>query len=386
MNNTQCPICKKYTLAEILKTDGSVSSDGVFQPFSISLTTCEFCGNAHILQDAGMLQHIQKFYQQEYAFLLSSEEEEPCEITEHTARKYSESLVSFFSAYIDCAVHHRILDVGAGKGNFLTALHKKYPSIEKHAIEPGPAYKHLVKHPFLKSAQKNFFDPSFFNEKFDLVSLSFVLEHVSSPVEFLRSIKQVLTDKHSLVLVEVPNFSHNKSDLLTFDHLFKYTETSFENLVFCSGFSIVARQVDPKRVPMQFVIQPDIKRSIIARSEFQTFMNAHEYLQFVTSEANKISTDHIAIYGQGLLLPYFLGTAVIKLKNIKCIIDDNPLYHHTLYRGVIPIVSLDEFSKDLHFEVSAILLAMNDCYHENVLSKLQSKNLNIPIYGQWGSI
>jgi len=156
MLNRQCQICRKTNDGEAFKTDGSVSSDGVFQPFSINLTTCDYCGNAYIIQDATRRENLRKFYQQEYAFLLGSEEEEPCEITEQAAIPYSDSLVSFLLPHIDNVIHKRILDVGAGKGNFLTALHRKFPKIEKHAIEPSSAFKRLSKISFLKSCQNVF--------------------------------------------------------------------------------------------------------------------------------------------------------------------------------------------------------------------------------------
>lgn len=384
MFDKQCQICGKANDGAIFKTDSSVSSDGVFQPYSINLATCDLCGNTYIIQDVTMHENLRKFYQQEYAFLLGSEEEEPCEITDQAALPYSDSIVSFFAPFIDQKIHKNILDIGAGKGNFLTALHRNFPKIEKHAIEPSSSFERLSKASFLKSCQNAFFDSSLYKEQFDLISIIGVLEHVLAPVAFLQDIKKVLRSPNPLVLVEVPNFTNNKSDLVTFDHLFKYTESSFENIVRLCGFSIVARRVDPKRVPMQFIIKSDTARPIATCSGVKPFLEAHVYIKFAISEAKKISSQQVAVYGQGLLLPYFLGTGVLEHENVHYIIDDNPLYQGSLYQGKIPIVSLDEFTDNQHHGVEAIFLAMNDCYHEAVLSKLQSKNLGIPIVGKQG--
>lgn len=383
MHNRKCHICGKINDGEAFKTEGSVSSDSIYQPFSIHLTTCDHCGNTYIIQDAIMRENLRMFYQQEYVFLLGTEAEEPCEITEQAALPYSESLVTFLLPHIDDIIHKRILDVGAGKGNFLNALHNKFPQIEKHAIEPSSAaFNRLSKLSFLKSCQNAFFTPSLYKERFDLLSLIGVLEHVFSPVEFLRDIKKVLRNPDSLVLAEVPNFTNNKSDLLTFDHLFKYTESSFENIVNLSGFSIVARRVDPKRVPMQFIVKSDTVRPVETSSGIKPFSDAHVYVKYAISEAKKTSARKIAVYGQGLMLPYFLGTGVLEHENVRYIIDDNPLYQGSLYQGKIPIVSLDEFSDSPHYGIEAIFLAMSDCYHEAVLSKPTLKKLGIPVVGK----
>ncbi|GAB1465755.1 hypothetical protein MASR2M54_12550 [Aliarcobacter cryaerophilus] len=98
--------------------------------------------------------------------------------------------------------------------------------IKKYALEPSKAYKQLRTKSFLQEKYNNFFNSNDFVKQFDYISLIGVLEHVPNPKEFLIDIKNIMHED-SYILIEVPNFENNKSDLLTVDHLSKFTEIQF---------------------------------------------------------------------------------------------------------------------------------------------------------------
>jgi SAM-dependent methyltransferase len=78
-------------------------------------------------------------------------------------------------------------------------------------------------------------------EKFELVILSHVLEHLTDPVASLQMIRNQLSE-HGLVYIEVPNFYGHPS--AEYAHSFCFTETSLTNCLAMAGFKAVALVVN----------------------------------------------------------------------------------------------------------------------------------------------
>ena len=74
-------------------------------------------------------------------------------------------------------------------------------------------------------------------ERFDLVSMSHVLEHLPDPVGMLRLIREKLLTDNGLLLLEVPNFyAHDSYELA---HLACYTPHTLTEALRLAGFKVV---------------------------------------------------------------------------------------------------------------------------------------------------
>jgi SAM-dependent methyltransferase len=130
----------------------------------------------------------------------------------------------------------RALDVGASAGVLLQAFHGAY-GCEVTGVEPGDAYRAYAEKqglsmfaglPELVERQP---------ERFDLVSLSHVLEHLPEPVETLQSIRRDLLAADGILLLEVPNFyAHDSYELA---HLACYTPHTLREVVRQAGFDVI---------------------------------------------------------------------------------------------------------------------------------------------------
>lgn len=97
----------------------------------------------------------------------------------------------------------RLLDVGAGKGEFLVAARGR--GWEVHGIEPsGELARHAKREHDLTLQTVPFTQTAFPGESFDAVTLNMVLEHVEDPVGVLREARRVLVPG-GVVCLEVPN-------------------------------------------------------------------------------------------------------------------------------------------------------------------------------------
>ena len=81
-----------------------------------------------------------------------------------------------------------ICDVGAGYGILLEELHKVLPSSTLHAIEPCQEMARICKNKGIATLVSSGEKASEWNNRFDLVLSSEVLEHVFSPEEFVKSL------------------------------------------------------------------------------------------------------------------------------------------------------------------------------------------------------
>lgn len=162
---------------------------------------CQSCGHAH-LYPVPTIEELENFYQNTYFEEVKTdwtkdqlEEQNFWDINFEDKRNTLEQLLPSDS--------RRILDIGCGNGLFLKYYQRH--GWEVMGIEPSTAmakYAEEIGIPVINNAIENIVPDSL--EKFDVVNLSFVLEHVSDPKAVLSWANSVL-NPGGVVLIEVPN-------------------------------------------------------------------------------------------------------------------------------------------------------------------------------------
>jgi len=158
-------------------------------------------------------------------------------------------LFRFFRAFKLFTVHPKaksILDVGSGRGFTLYYLKKFYKY--KKAIGTQlcrSAVEFSRKKLGLKIHNKDLLKINFNKEKFDLITMWHVLEHVEEPEKYIKKIHSLL-NKNGKYIIEVPNFDSWTRKFtgkywLGMDlkyHLTFFTEKSITKLLKKHGFKI----------------------------------------------------------------------------------------------------------------------------------------------------
>jgi len=144
--------------------------------------------------------------------------------------------------------HKTVLDVGAGTGDFLKKCKENHWKV--FGVEPNKDARDLAekKEIFLKTSLEDFS-----NQKFDVITLWHVLEHVENLKEYIVTLEKLLKEKGTLVIA-VPNFKSYDAQFYkeywaAFDvprHLWHFSQTAIQKLFAEVGLTLV------KTLPMKF--------------------------------------------------------------------------------------------------------------------------------------
>ena len=219
----QCPLCGA--------SQSTLFDQRQFRGQSVINRLCNHCGM--VFQSPRMTDdELDAFYQADYRQLYQGDAGPN---TKDLAIQHSraQGLVEFAQAVIKPGVRH--LDIGCSSGLLLQGFKEAYASIPI-GIEPGDAYRSyaqasgLTVYPSLDallSAQP---------DRFDLISMAHVLEHIAEPVQYLRSLREKLLTLDGWLLLEVPNlYAHDSFEVA---HLLAFSPHTLTQTVRQAGYRV----------------------------------------------------------------------------------------------------------------------------------------------------
>ncbi len=257
-----------------------------------------------------------------------------------------EDMLSKFSDKID--KNSFILDYGCGKGGFIKFLQGKgYKNV--YGFDLSIENIHILQ----KESVKAYNSIDLLCEhciKFDLVSSSYVLEHIYEFSDFFESLERISHDK-SLLLLEVPDasdyFRDNFAPFYYFDaeHVNHFTKVSLENLLmrngYCSIDSTYTRRLEDiiNGTTCGGLFQKNIREENILNCDNMGIENIIKYIE-ISKKNDVYDFDHKKeavriLWGLGAHARRILQEK-IPLQSFDCIIDRN-LAGSTLHG--VPIMS-----------------------------------------------
>ena len=146
--------------------------------------------------------------------------------------------------------HARILDIGCGDGTFL-AFVADLPGIEVLGIDLSAANVERARARGVNARHASLEDLGKEGTRFDVVSMSHVLEHVADPLRVIESAKQLL-DKGGEIVLSVPysptSREYLKPDIMNLPphHLTRWKMGSLRRLAERSGLNLSYQMRKPK--------------------------------------------------------------------------------------------------------------------------------------------
>ena len=138
----------------------------------------------------------------------------------------------------------RILDIGAGTGDFLLAAEKK--GFEIYGVEPNSGARELASKKGLNLEEET---SSFPDNSFDVITLWHVLEHVPNLQEQIKELHRLLKND-GLLVIAVPNFKSYdaqkyRENWAAYDvprHLYHFSPSAIKNIFSSGGFSLTSQK------------------------------------------------------------------------------------------------------------------------------------------------
>lgn len=370
-----CPVCKAgNTEGYYLSYTGTcITSDMMVLPDSeVNNRLCTACGL--IFNSAGTRGNTSDFYKNTYSLMLRSESAAIQSFSGPAPITQAERTYQILCEMIALPERGRLLEAGAGKGEFLAYFSKDFPEWSLSAFEPSASYE-VLRHRFPKAHIERCDYAEFAPEVggLDIVVALGVLEHVENPLDMLQWGHRLLCDGGHFYL-RVPNFKNNPNDLFCVDHLSKLTEPTLRGLAVATGFEVVA--VKESGVPVFMALKKaavpawdenDVvasnrailkKNAVLAERSMSAVIKGHAQA--------KLKGEKFAIFGlgsSGLFAPFYGN---FPTDDISAYIDEN----RSMWGGRIhdrPVCGLDMIES---LGIRHIALAVSPVYYEQIKHKL----------------
>lgn len=195
---THCPVCDATGINPVLKArDHTVSRE------EFSIWECSSCG-LRFTQDVPGPAAIYRYYQSENYISHSNISRGLVNRLYQQVRKRTLKGKRKLVRRVTGKMNGSLLDIGSGTGAFVHAM--RSAGWEVTGLEPDPGARKMAKETFgvdLQDAEALFLLEA---ERYDLISLWHVLEHVHELHRYVEQIKTLLKDS-GRILVAVPNYT-----------------------------------------------------------------------------------------------------------------------------------------------------------------------------------
>ncbi len=259
-------------------------------------------------------------------------------------------IAQFLTPHISYA-NAKILDIGCSTGALLSIL-KSFGYSNLLGIDPSASCVKTVKKLYNIEAIANTISDFHYDEKFDVVILSAVLEHLVDFSSSMHKIRSLLKDQ-GLLFIEVPDAERFDSYIFTpfqqfsFEHINYFSQYSVKNLLSNYSFEIIDMQKSENRInqtidPDMFVLSrkldkhvPQINRDAICESRIRNYISQSSKAD---SEVKKIIRDKLSnkekiiVWGIGTFTQRLIGSG-LDLSRIQYFVDSNTRYSGKKLKG-----------------------------------------------------
>jgi 2-polyprenyl-3-methyl-5-hydroxy-6-metoxy-1,4-benzoquinol methylase len=227
---SSCPLCAAPA-SESAQFDARV-----FRGRPVSNRLCRRCGLVYQSPRPGAAE-LDAFYEEEYRLLYQgSAEPNPKDLAVQRGR--AQALLGFLRQA--GAAPQRALDIGCSAGVLLEGLRLGGAAVA--GVEPGAAYReYAASRGLCVYASLNELEAQCPGERFDLISLAHVIEHLPDPAAYLTALRSRWLAADGLLLVETPNlYAH---DCFEVAHLTAFSAHTLAQTLARAGFASVQQRL-----------------------------------------------------------------------------------------------------------------------------------------------
>lgn len=239
MSQSRCPLCKsKYTFVYAQTYDHRLKSPS---RKDFLYRKCQSCSVVYLASETFNLAYYKRYYGPKYYLekdgWFNKLEQAYCRLVDkHKVSIIRKVLPKKLKKY-------KLLEIGSGNGRFLKSLNQS--RFERHGIDMAEIVPNTPKINRIRFYKGNILNMSFGKEKFDIIVMWHVLEHITSPHELFKKINGLLK-KGGILVLSTPNINGlgaklSKTSWYHFDaprHVFLYNQKSLNTLALINGFTL----------------------------------------------------------------------------------------------------------------------------------------------------
>lgn len=318
-------------------------------------------------------------------------------ILDNKFREQSIRQFHFLEENINFDKVNSLLEIGAASGYNLSLYVNKCDRIL--GIEPSQKNCYLGKKNYSVDMYCGMFENFYLNnkEKFDLIFLSMILEHIVDPAEFINKLK-LICNKYVFIEVPILDIRHMDEPMGIFceEHVSLFTLDSLNELMSRAGFKLINIESNygfnnylPAGYPSVATIWektdrindfPLFRFNIFSSEELLnkyiswSFCALDEIKKIIDSIPDSLK---IAVWGIGHHAAMLLANTSLSKKNIVKVYDSDVRKHHLSFAGV----SISTFNENdiINGDVEAILLTTYTA-QKAIKNYLVNLNTNVKLY------
>ena len=212
-----------------------VTSDLKPWPHSGCFSVCSRCGHVQKLLDQDWNDDVSKIYGQYEMYSVSGGEEQRI-FDNGLPLPRSMKLVENLRQTWMLPSEGKILDFGCGNGAFLRSFSRLFSEWKLNGFDLDSRFADALSH-IEKFYELYGGSLAQIEEFFDLITMVYVIEHLTNPRTILEQLRCLLKAEGAL-LVQTSSFDDNPFDLMVVDHCSHFSEHTLSSLVVKAGFSV----------------------------------------------------------------------------------------------------------------------------------------------------
>lgn len=222
---TNCPLCEREHFTIFDQRD--------FRGYGVTNVLCSNCGL--VFQTPRMTAFdLEDFYQDQYRLAYQGQEG-PNEKDLRIQKARAENLVKFMQE-LGVEEIDRYMDIGSSTGLLMEEIQTAF-DCQVVGIEPGAAYREFARGKGLEVYEDLNQIAAKEEDRFDLVSMIHVLEHIPDPVGYLIRLREEFLTINARILIEVPNlYAH---DCFEVAHLTSFSRETLIQVLKKAGYGTV---------------------------------------------------------------------------------------------------------------------------------------------------
>lgn len=337
-DNRKCPICCSEG-KKVIKHIKIIVPEGFLLPSEYDMVTCQYCGS--VFNDVPYSDAYDEYYSNYKSntnFTIPSEDSYLTNKEKRENRHWKAANFIANNAQVDKDAD--ILDVGCSYGATLSVLKKKgYTNL--FGLDLDEKSVSFLRESGITSKRGSIFTEELneFNDKFDLIILGHILEHLHEPKKAIKNISRWLKP-NGKVLIECPDlYQYPKTSkfpgfFAEYEHINHFSIISLMNLM--SDFNLKAYSSDTiyaliEDFPCLYTLfeKSDSNNSICKTMNDEICMKncllkPNKHGEVVLENIERLKDDEIALWGAGQFLYRILTHTPLNKCNIKHIVDRNP--------------------------------------------------------------